>query len=195
MFQKFSGGHAPDPLEGSCFTFWSVLHTLQVNPSTYSSIYVSKALTLAHPINRAVSRPWSKVLERIIYDKIIDYNSCQINPAQFGFMQNHSITQQLLLFLSNAFTTHHQLDTVYLDISKAFDTVCHVNLLHKLSTFNISGKLWSWIKDYLTSRSQFVSINNTYSYILPKVSGVPQGSIPGLLLFIMYMNDLPDAIH
>ena len=137
----------------------------------------------------------SKVLERIIYDKIIDHISCQIKPAQFGFMQNCSTTQQLLLFLSNAFTTRHQLDTVYLDISKAFDTVCHVNLLHKLSTFNISGKLWLWIKNYLTSRSQYVSINNSYSYLLPVVSGVPQGSILGPLLFIMYMNDLPDAIH
>ena len=88
----------------------------------------------------------SKVLERIIYNKLIDHVSCQINPAQFGFMQNRSTTQQLLLFLSNAFTAHHQLDTIYLDISKAFDTICHAHLLQKLSTFNISGNLWLWFK-------------------------------------------------
>ena len=65
----------------------------------------------------------SKVLKRIIYNKLIDHVSCQINPAQFGFMQNQSTTQQLLIFLSNVFTVHHQLDTIYLDISKAFDTI------------------------------------------------------------------------
>ena len=56
--------------------------------------------------------------------------------------------------------------------------------------------LWIWFKEYLTNRSQFVSINNTQSYLLPVLSGVPQGSIIlGLLLFILYMKDLPDAIH
>ena len=137
----------------------------------------------------------SKVLERIIYNKIINHISPQINPGQFGFMQNRSTTQQLLLFLSNAFNTRQQLDTVYLDISKAFDTVCHAKLLNKLSAFNISGNLWLWFKNYLTNRFQFVSINNEYSTLLPVISGVPQGSILGPLLFIMYMNDLPDAIH
>ena len=80
----------------------------------------------------------SKVLERIIYNKLIDHVSCQINPAQFGFMQNRSTTQQLLLFLSNAFTARYQLDTIYLDISKAFDTICHTHLFQKLSTSRLT---------------------------------------------------------
>ena len=71
----------------------------------------------------------SKVLERIIYNKLINHVSSQINPAQFGFMQNWSTTQQSLTFLSNAFTVHHQLDTIYLDISKAFNIICHSYLL------------------------------------------------------------------
>ena len=137
----------------------------------------------------------SKVLERIIYNKLINHVSCQINPAQFGFMQNRSTTQQLLIFLSNAFTVHYQMDAIYLDISKAFDTICHAHLLQKLSMYNISGNLWLWFKNYLTNRFQFVSINNSHSYLLPVISGVPQGSILGPLLFILYMNDLPDAIH
>ena len=83
----------------------------------------------------------------------------------------------------------------YLDISKAFDSICHTHLLQKLSMFNISGNLWLWFKNYLTNRFQFVSINNSYSYLLPVLSGVPQGSILGPLLFIIYMNDLPDAIR
>ena len=83
----------------------------------------------------------------------------------------------------------------YLDISKAFDSICHTHLLQKLSMFNISGNLWLWFKNYLTNRFQFVSINNSYSHLLPVLSGVPQGSILGPLLFILYMNDLPDAIR
>ena len=105
----------------------------------------------------------SKVLERIIYNKIIHHISCQINPSQFGFMQNCSTTKQLLLFLSAAFTTHNQ--------------------------------LWIWFKEYLTNRSQFVTINNTQLYLLPVLSGVPQDNILGPFLFILYMIDLPDAIH
>ena len=96
----------------------------------------------------------SKVLERIIYNKLINHVSCQINPAQFGFMQNRSTTQQLLIFLSNAFTVHYQMDTIYLDISKAFDTICHAHLLQKLSMYNISGNLWLWFKNYLTNQGR-----------------------------------------
>ena len=61
--------------------------------------------------------------------------------------------------------------------------------------YNISGNLWLWFKNYLTNRFQFVSINNPHSHLLPVISGVPQGSILGPLLFILYMNDLPDAIR
>ena len=60
--------------------------------------------------------------------------------------------------------------------------------------YNISGNLWLWFKNHLTNRLQFVSINNSHSHLLPVISGVPQGSILGPLLFILYMNDLPDAI-
>ena len=59
----------------------------------------------------------------------------------------------------------------------------------------LSGNLWLWFKNYLTNRFQFVSINNSHSHLLPVISGVPQGSILGPLLFILYMNDLPDAIR
>jgi len=98
-------------------------------------------------------------------------------------------------FLSDAFATHHQLDTIYLDISKAFDAVYHAHLLHKQSSFNMSGNLWIWFTEHLVNESQFVSINNTQLYLLPELSGVRQGSILGPLMFILYMNDLPDAIH
>jgi len=136
----------------------------------------------------------SKVLEKLIYNKIILHVSNKINPAQFGFLQNRSTTQQLLSFLSHVFDTRHQLDVIYLDISKAFDTVSHSHLLTKLLTFDIGGEVWSWFHAYITNRHQYVCINNSNSSLLPVESGVPQGSILGPLLFIMYMNDLPNAV-
>ena len=136
----------------------------------------------------------SKVLERIIYNKMIYRIASQINPVQFGFLRNHSTTQQLLSFLSNAFNDRNQLDVIYLDISKAFDTVSHPHLLTKLSSFNIGHEMWLWFQAYITHRRQYVSINGSNSYLLPVESGVPQGSILGPLLFIIYMNDLSDSV-
>ena len=101
----------------------------------------------------------SKVLECIIYDKIVDHVSTFINPAQLGFMHNRCTTQQLLLFLHHAFSCRDQFDAIYLDISKAFDSVSHSHLLSKLRNFNISGSVWLWFQAYLSNRSQFVSIN------------------------------------
>jgi len=115
-------------------------------------------------------RNTSKVLEHIIYNKIVNHVSTFISPGG-GFMCNRSTTQQLLLFLHKAFSSHDQFDAIYLDISKAFDSVSHSYLLSKLSNFNISGTLWLWLQAYLSSRFQFVSINNCYSDLLPVESG------------------------
>jgi len=75
---------------------------------------------------------------------MIDHVSAFINP---GFMSNRPAIQQLLLFLHNAFSSRDQFDAVYLDISKAFDSISHSHLLSKLHHFNISGSLWLWLPD------------------------------------------------
>ena len=91
----------------------------------------------------------SKVLERIIYNKIIDHIASQINPVQFKFLWKRPSIQQLLSFLSNVFNDCNQFDVIYLDIDKAFDTVSQPYLLTKLSLFNIGCEIWLWFKAYI----------------------------------------------
>jgi len=99
----------------------------------------------------------SKILERIAYDKIISFVSSHISSHQFGFRQNHSTFQQLLIFLNSIYESlgsTTQTDVINLDFKKAFDSVVNNEMLVKLWSFGIQRNLWSWFRGYLTSRMQ-----------------------------------------
>ena len=139
----------------------------------------------------------SKVFERCIYNRLIDHVHQQIYELQYGFLRGRSTTSQMLYIcneLLDVLEKRGQVDVVYLDFAKAFDKVNHDLLLVKLYNFGIRGKLLRWLSNFLCGRFQRVTVLGATSEPLPVLSGVPQGSILGPLLFLIYVNDLPASV-
>ena len=141
----------------------------------------------------------SKVLERCVLRNLRDHPLELINDSQHGFIPGKSYTTQLLEvldYIGSLLDGGKQTDVVYMDMSKAFDKVHHKYLISKLrKVYGISGKLLRWFESYLTNRKQRVTVLGATSSARPVLSGVPQGSILGPILFLLYANDMPDAVE
>ena len=140
-----------------------------------------------------------KMLERIMYNRLQKYLKDQniMYDKQFGFQTGHSTDHaiaQLVDQIYEAFEKNEYTLRVFIDLSKAFDAVDHSILLRKLELYGITGRNYAWIKSYLSNRLQYIQVDEycRAEYCVVKC-GVPQGSILGPLLFLLYVNDLKNA--
>lgn len=134
----------------------------------------------------------SKVIEKLVVEQLIAHldSKAFLHPMQFGFRKKHSTETACCYFLQQIKTNLDQggvVGAVFLDLSKAFDTVDHEILLSKLAHYNLSINTQNWFKSYLSGRHQCVRMNNTLSPLKRCTMGVPQGSILGPLLYSIYI--------
>ena len=142
----------------------------------------------------------SKVIEKVIHDQMQNYldNHKILYPYQSGFRSNYSTNSALTYltnYISEGFDKGLYTGMILIDLQKAFDTIDHKLLLKKMIFLGFSQKTIKWFECYLSNRTFIVNVNDKFSKLGDVTCGVPQGSILGPLLFLLYVNDMPQAIN
>ena len=201
-FLKISSSIVLEPL---CYIF-----NLSMNTGSYpDELKIAKCIPIfkkGRKTDPSNYRPISilsiinKLYEKLLYKRLYKYFT-KFNilyDYQYGFRQKHSTTQALIEitdYLKNAIDKKKYICGIFLDLTKAFDTVNHTILLDKLHNYGIRGRAHKLLKSYLTNRNQYVAIGNIQSSKQAIKCGVPQGSVLGPLLFLVYINDIVNSCN